>query len=282
MAIFSFRPGVSGTLLGPIEAGSDDDFSYRFLFQNLSIGKFIVPDDKRKAFDRDYNAMYQNLLEARYAKQWCLRHIKEHKEAIETGRDGKVINGSQINITNPINTELNIFFKDFFIRTEMATQCLMRLFQQNLDCKLSFLFSDEEKKFNKGAADFKLKSDDPRFKTLVDFISSHRAGWYEKFKNLRDEIEHQGFKLPDITYQLDSAGKVVVDLPKLEGSSIEEVLTVGWQNLSNLCEEIYVFILSLELEPPFIIWRIPEEKRAAHNWARYKVAMPEFPEATVS
>ena len=81
---------------------------------------------------------------------------------------------------------------------------------------------------------------------------------------------------------MGSDGKIAILFPKLGEQSIEEMLNVIWINLSSLCEEILVFIMSLELKHPYVIWQIPEEKRATHSWAKYKVAIPDFPEAIIS
>ena len=77
-------------------------------------------------------------------------------------------------------------------------------------------------------------------------------------------------------------GKVEILVPMIGTQTIEEILDLAWNNLSNLCEEVYVFIASLELKSGYVIWKVPEEKRQSHNWVRYKIAIPEFPEAHVS
>ena len=44
-------------------------------------------------------------------KMKCLALITQHIESIEVGEDGKY-HGSQIDVNEPIDDELNIFFKD--------------------------------------------------------------------------------------------------------------------------------------------------------------------------
>lgn len=272
---------IAGVLYGPITAGEEDDFYSRFYFQNSSIKSFVVPREKRLEYDHDYASMVQNLIEAKYSKDFSIKYIRDHLESLATGKDG-LVTGHQINVTNPIDVELNMFFKDFFIRGTMATTGLIELVNKWFGYNIAFLFTDEEKKFEKGANAFKLDRNDPRFQTLSKFIQSHRVGWYADFKELRDRIEHRGYKLPQIKHRLGANGKVEAVLPSFERQTIEETLNVIWLNLSSLCEEILIAIMSFELKPPYIIWRIPEEKRAKHNWAKYKVSIPEYPEAHVS
>lgn len=272
---------VAGVLYGPFESGGKDDFYNRFWFQNSEIRSCVIPKEKQTEFDEDYLAVVQNLLEAKYAKNFCKKYIEDHLHEIAEGKDGTV-SGHQINVKNQIDIELNMFFKDFFIRGRMATEGLLKLINDWLGYKIGFLFSDDQKVFNKGVEKFKLDASDPRFQTLDSFIKSHREGWYRKFIEIRDEIEHHGLKLPQIKHRLGSDGKVEAVFPKIGDQSIQEVLEVLWFDLSYLCEEIFVFVMSLEIKKPYIIWQIPEDKREQHNWVRYKIALPQFPEARVS
>ena len=210
-----------------------------------------------------------------------MNQIQLHKKAIQDGKDG-IVTGHQLNINNPIDVELNIFFKDFFIRGTIATEGLRRLLDKWFGYNIAFLFTDDEKKFAKGARSFKLNQSDPRFQTLAAFIKSNRDGWYRRFKDLRDDIEHNGYKLPQIKHRVGSNGKVEILFPMIGLQTIDEVLEIAWINLASLCEEVLVFIMSLELKLPYIVWRIPEDKREQFNWARYKISIPEYPEASVS
>ncbi|MFA6459098.1 MAG: SEC-C metal-binding domain-containing protein [Candidatus Paceibacterota bacterium] len=272
---------IAGVLYGPISTASEDHFLNRFMFGILNIRDFVVPKEKRNEFDKDYDAILQNLTEANFAKDFSLSCMKGHIKAIHDGKDG-VVTGYQLNVTHPIDTELNVFFKDFFIRSTMAIGGLQRLLNKWFGYNTSFLFSDDEKKFKKGASSFKLDQKDPRFQNLAMFIKSHRDDWYIKFKDLRDDIEHNGYKLPQIKHRVGPDGKVQVLFPAPHGQTIEQILNIGWNNLLNLCEEVLVFIMSLELKDQYIIWKVPEEKREQFNWVRYKVSIPDFPEAHVS
>ncbi len=269
----------AGVLYGPLKAGPEDDFYNRFMFQNLEIRDFVVPREKRGEFDEDYGSLLQNLVEAKFAKEFCFKYIHDHTKAIKEKHDG-ILQGHQLNINNPIDIELNMFFKDFFIRCTMATEGLLRLQHKWFGYNMSFLFTDNENKFKKGAKAFKLSNADARFQNLYKFIQSHRDGWYRDYKELRDDIEHNGYKLPQIKHTVDN-GEVIPIFPTYNNQDILSLVDVGWNNLSNLCEEILVFTMGLELQEPYVIWRIPENKREAHNWARYKVAHPEYPEAKI-
>ena len=152
------------------------------------------------------------------------------------------------------------FFKDFFIRGEMAIGSLIA-HSRYMGSNIGFLFTDDEKKFRKGLQKFVLNENDERFKGLNAFMKHNRAIWYESFNDLRNKIEHEGWHLPNLQYTLDLNNKVQVRLPTSPNQTIEEILESYWQSMSAFCEEVIVFLLSLKLRQDMIIVFIPEEKR---------------------
>lgn len=277
-------------LRGPIQAGKDNDLLGRFVFGLNPISDFCIASDKRKEYSKDYDDFFQNLLETQITKDFYINTLKNHQNSIEK-RNPEVIEitkEGQVNILKPIDNELNIFFKDFFIRGAMTVEGLRKLINKWYGYDIKFLFVDDDKEFEKGANSFKLDKNDPRFVVLADFIKNHRDGWYRSFKKLREDITHRGFKLPQVSYTYDSSGKLVasINIAINPPQELEKLLDMSWINLSTLCEEILVFIMSLELKQSggmsYAIMRIPEEEREKYFWARYRVFSPEFPEAHVS
>jgi hypothetical protein len=144
----------------------------------------------------------------------------------------------------------------------------------------SFLFSDQEKKFKKGAESFPLPKDDKRYENLLKFIENHKSTWYLMFSDMRTEMEHMGWSLEDVKYQLDRDMQVFAIYPKIKGHEMEYALETCWNNIVHLCEEIVVFVLSLKLNDDMVIVSIPEQDREKHNKARYMVShitMPGVP-----
>lgn len=270
-----------GVLRGPIKAGAEDDIYNRFVFGINKISDFCIPQPKRKEFREDYSAFFQNLLEAKYVMDICMSTIQTHIKDVQQGKDA-VLSGHQINVNKPIDNEINIYFKDFFIRGAMAVEGLRKLLKKHFGYDITFLFIDDQKKFEEGAQEFKLDKNDPRFSALAEFIKSHRDGWYREFKKAREQIMHHGYKLPNLKYYLDKTGKPQVSFPLFEEYSIGTILETGWGNLSILCEEVLVFIMSLELPSPFVLKYVPEDKREKYFWVRYRVVHPSFPDAEFS
>jgi hypothetical protein len=258
---------------------AEDDYVHRFIFGLGNIRSCVYRDtESRNAYDKSFSPVMQSLTEMRIAKVKCLELIERHTKDIAERRDG-VFSGNQITVTYPIDDELNLLFKDFFIRGIMVTRALNK-HTEFLGCNTSFLFTDQEKKFKKGIESFPLAPDDKRFEYLMKFANDHKQTWYKVFSDMRTSMEHLGWSLDDIKYQLDRDMNVYPIFPKASGHEIRYIFDTCWNNIVHLCEEITVFALSLKLDDDKVIVRIPETEREKHNKARYMVShitMPGVP-----
>lgn len=266
----------------PVNTLEDNGFASRYLFGLTEMRTFICPQDKRLEYDKHFQAVYQNLLEAKLARDLVIDLISTHNKSIESATD-VIYTGNQINVDKPIDAKLNMFFKDFFIRGIMTIDSL-NAHTRYMGYDTSFLFSDEEKKIKKGLKRFPIPETDPRFLHLKKLIDQTRQGWYTQFKELRRLIEHHGFQLPDVQYHL-AGDRVVAHYAKFGDSgtqTIEEVLSICWENLSCLCEEIIVLIISLKLSDEYVVVMIPPGRRDKHIPVKYAVRHRAFPEAPLS
>jgi hypothetical protein len=270
-----------GTLRFSYNIKEGDDFYARFLMQMSQIRDCAYPREQRLAYDNSYSPVFQNLVEAKFAKEHCENLITQHKQNIAEGKDG-IYHGSQIDVKKPIDDDLNMYFKDFFIRGTIAIDCLMR-HTAFMGSGIGFLFVDDNpKKYKKGLEKFPLKNDDQRFTALVEMIKHNKTGWYSQFREIRRKIEHEGFALPHLRYRLGLENKVEIIFPTFSKQSIEEILKICWENLTSLCEEILVFLLSLKFKDYIVIVRIPENMRDKHFPARYAARHKDFPQANFS
>lgn len=258
-----------------IEPG--DHFFNRYMFGMFKIRDLAYPTpNERLEFDKQYGAVLQNLVEMRIVKKKLSQAIAKHKQALQDGTDGK-FHGHQIDVNDPIDDDLNLLSKDFFIRGKMAVDALIKL-AGHMSYPIAFLFSGDEKKFRSGSRDFPLTDDDERFKALTSFVSNHKTAWYSSFREIRRKIEHDGWSLPQTQYALDNKQNVQMILPVIETErSLEATLEWYWQNIDRFCEEIVVFLLSLKLRDDLMIVFIPEEQRDKTMSVRYGVSLKAYP-----
>jgi len=254
------------------EHGTNDPFIARMLFQILEIRNFIYKgDSERKQFDNKHMPVFQNLLEARMVKEKAYQLIKEHTEKISEGKICQYDSVRDlIHVNETIENELSIYFKDFFIRGNMVFRDLIRL-AGFMGYNISFAFSDK-KKYTEKKNKFLIKNPEEKFNKFCDMIDNDRKAWQSIFVKIRDTIEHEGFKLPEIKYVIDGSNNSVKPLyPKINNQTIEEILEICWSNLCHFYEEIIVFLLSVKLTDPLILVAIPKDKRDPNNPVKYKV-----------
>lgn len=266
-----------GILRLAYERGINDPFMARMLFQITQIRDCVYRGDERKKFDKKYEPIFQNLFEARMAKEHCERLIETHtkkiknKEICEYKSEDPVIR-----INETIDNDLNLFFKDFFIRGTIALRGLVK-FAGFLGYNLSFAVISNEKKHLKKKRKFLGENQDEKFKDLCQMIDDDRKSWYLTFSEIRDAIEHDGFKVPSINYVLDKDNEVKPMYPTIDYQRIEELFDICWRNLFRFCEDIIIFLLSMKLRDPFTIIVIPEDKRDPASPIKYKVTVRDFP-----
>lgn len=270
------RP-AKGVLRLAYKYGTNDPFMARMLLQIMNIRDFIYENAEHKKFDEIYSPIFQNLFEAKIAKEKCEELLKTHVEKIKNNEICSYkIEDPVIRINEIIDNDLNLFFKDFFIRGVMALRNLVK-FAGFLGFNISFSITSEGKKYSEKKDKFLNKNPDEKFKKLCAMIEGHRKSWNLIFSNIRDKIEHEGFKLPDIQYVLDENDNIKVIFPIINNQKIEEVLDACWQNIFRFCEDISVFLLSTKLKDPFIIVTIPKDERDKENLVKYKVSIKDFP-----
>jgi len=255
---------------------TNNPFMARMLFQILHIKDYIYRDEERNEFDKKHTIVFQNLFEAKIAKENCQHLIKEHSEKIKNNQICKYSKEDPvIRINETIDNELNMMFKDFFIRGRIAFDGLIKL-TGFMGYNISFAFSKKEKYLEKRKKFLNQHSDD-KYQKFCEMIDGNRKTWYSTFIKIRDDVEHNGFKLPEIQHVLDKDDCVKPIYPTINFQRIENVLEICWTNLFHLCEDIIVFLLSTKLKDPLTIISIPENKRNLSNPVKYKVTIKNLP-----
>jgi len=264
------RP-TKGVLSKFYDYGINDPFVTRLFFQILKIRDVIYTDRNEKTFDKLHLPILQNLMEARVAKDECINLINSHAEEIKNGIISKYDEErGVIQIDKTINLKLNLFFKDFFIRGVIAIKNTIAL-AGFIGYEISFLFG-KDINFKKGKEKFLINRPE-RYKEWLDFMEDYRNQWYTPFSELRRQIEHESFNLPDVKYVLDKNNNIKALFPTLDFKKLDNFLNDLWEDLFSFCEEIVVFLLSTKLPQPYEIVLIPKEKINPDQPIKYALAV---------
>ncbi|MDE2079439.1 MAG: hypothetical protein KGI73_03570, partial [Patescibacteria group bacterium] len=196
--------------------------------------------------------------------------LQKHISEVESGIKSEIKPG-QVNINDNIQLELNLYFKDFFIRGGIALSYLVK-FASFLGYNISFIYQ-KDRDFETGIKKFLEKHNSPLMEFLVDRVRTERVHWYTTFRKTRNDIEHEGWNLPNIKYSLEN-GQIKVLVPKFTDTlSINEGVDFLWIKLMEFCEEMVVMLISTKLPPHFAIVHLPKEKRDLKNPVRYQVVL---------
>lgn len=258
-----------GTMQHVFDFGSSDPFVARMMLQVFEMRDFVFKPEEIDAFDNAYNPFLQNITETKTVKDKCVDLIEKHTEGVRSGKLAR-IKGSTREVDECIDTDLNIWFKDFFIRGNMASKNLIK-FAGFFGYNISFMFGDPIK-FKRGKKRFLEKYQNGNGKYFVEMIVDHRKQWYEPFASFRAKIEHDGFCLPDIKYRTLN-GKVEPVIARFGSLSLEQYLNMLWGNLFHLCEDIIMLLFVSKLPENCFIMSIPEKDRDPQMPMRYKITI---------
>lgn len=255
------------------DAGTGTSFG-RILLQNLNVRDHAIPDEiERRQFDQRYSIVSQNLYEALLVKDKCLEQIRAHTEKINQGAICRYdARSGVIHVDETVDNDVNLYFKDFFIRGNMAFEGLQQI-GHFLGYNINFAFEDTAKSFEAGKRKFLAEYPGKKSEGLVQVLEEHRGVWYQQFIKHRNVIEHRGFKYPQIKYVLDQNDKVKVLFPVFEQRTTEQLLGLLYENLTSFCEDIVICLLNLKLLPDRVIILIPEGQRDQANPAKYRVGL---------
>lgn len=249
--------------------GSSDPFVARMMMEIFEIRDFVFAgEDKRRDFDKIYNPILQNLREARLARERCFELVNNYSQKVSDGKIANIENNT-ITIIESIDDDLNIWFKDFFIRGYIASKNLERL-GKFLGYDISFFFENNSK-FEDGGKKFVESNPTGMHQFIIDMVSNDRREWYSDYVKIRNQIEHEGFCVPKIVYSMSKNKHIEAVFPRFSNIDILTYLDVTWNNLFAYFEDIMVFIMTLALPKELVIMNIPEKSRDPEKPIKYKV-----------
>ena len=262
----------NGTLTKAYDTGTEDPFMARMIFQICKIRDCVYKEHRdRQLFDEIYDPVMQNLIETKLVKKRCVDLIDNHIIEVKN-KKAAYLDKDLIRVNKPIDDDLNIWFKDFFIRGKMAVDGLIKLVD-HLGFKISFILANE-KCYNKSKIEFLNINKSDNFKKLIKMVDDSRSLWYKPFNELRNKIEHQGYKLNKVNYViLEDKAKPTFPVFKIGNDfiNINKLFNSLFENIFIFCEEIIVFFMSQKLPDDLILLSIPKEYRDSSIPVKYKV-----------
>lgn len=260
---------ISGVLQKIKDTGTEDPLNARLMFGVFELrDKMVKSDDERLIFDRLYSPILETLEETQDALKNVLEIIDNHKEKVANASIIK-FQGEIIEVSESIDKELSKNFKDFFVKGNRAAFLLIRLFK-NYGFNIGFIYKND-KDFMKGVKIFSEKHNNEKYLNFLKMIKSDRESWLSAFIKSRQKVEHEGFSFPHVKYAKMQNGSVVCLFPTVDSIEIPTLLNNMWHNLFEFVEDCVVSLIDFQLEKPWMIIQIPEERRDRSMPLRYKI-----------
>jgi len=236
------------------DEGSASPFMARLFMGLLRLRDVVYPDAAaRESFDKAFDFVPTSLVDARETAKEIADLWTTHVQKVHSGeivrRDGQAIH-----IGENIDKELRKHVEHFMNAAVRVLKQGMQNLTAELGVNIGFMFK-KHSAFEKGIA--AVKQNDP---LLAEYLEKSRV-WSERLVNSRNDLEHNGWILPRVTYS--SAGSHVAAMePNIAGQRVTEFVQSMLDRLCCFVEDVSAHCLQQRM-PPFITIRElqPRERR---------------------
>lgn len=248
------------------DEGSSSPFMARVLLGMFKLRDAALTDAvERDRFDKAYQAVTMPLLDARTRVQKIACVWDDHARRVRAGEIARV-QGRAIHVDESIDHELGQEVDAFLNATTRALKTGMQAVASELGVTIGFLFQ-KQAAFETGLA--ALSAQDP---SLAAYLQQVRAEWSETLVNRRNAIEHEGWRLPDVTYA--RAGNCVsAHAPIVEGQEVSSYVAFTFDRLSRFVEEVTAHLLQRRLRDGVTITEVPRDQRPTEAPERFRVTL---------
>lgn len=247
------------------DEGSSSPFMARLFMGILRLrdAGFTNGADRDK-FDKTYDFVMTNLLNARTSAQDIQRLVREHVQKVSDGTIARMA-GSAIQVDEAIDKtlrkELDAFLNSAVRVLKQGTQELATSF--NMD--LGFLFQ-KSTTFENGLS--ALSTADAH---LAAYLGNVRS-WSERLVESRNDIEHRGWTLPRIKYS-EQHGGIRAEEPQVSNQPVSEFVPFIFDRLTCFVDEFTSHCLQARMPSGISITEIPLSEREPEAPERFRLTL---------
>lgn len=226
-------------------------------------------DKKREqdTFDRAFKPVLEASQATRDAAVAGLQLLDGHINRIESGEAVR-LRANQYDILEGIDAELSQEVDKVIDQSMVAVKSgLQDMLRDLLDLDIGFLFQNDPL-FAVGIADLRSAGEDE----LADYLEDVRAAWLADLQDLRNRHEHSGWSLDSLEYQLGSPNKVQVQLPRVDGVSVDLFLKQTANRVLLFVENMLVVSMARRVQYPIFVKELPPDGRNPVDPKRFALA----------
>ena len=247
------------------DEGSTSPFMARLFMGIIRIRDIVYMEPaKREQFDKRYELVNTSLMNARATAKEIVDRWEEHARKCASGEVVKR-QGQNVTIEVNVDKELRRDVETFLNAAVRTMKMGMQELATELKVNIGFLFK-KQNAFDTGIA--ALSPTDP---LLAEYLVQTRV-WSERLVGARNAIEHEGWALPRVAYNV-GASEVTVTEPQISGQSMTEFVNTMLDRMCCFVEEVTVHCLQGQTSPEITITEIPPSKRLAEAPERFMVTL---------
>jgi hypothetical protein len=255
----------SWTVKKVADEGSQSPFVARLMISIFKLRDIAELDaDARKRFDSAYMIVLTSMGTARDAAKAIIRIWQDH--------DGRVKNGeivrlqrNQIHIDQTVDRELGQQTDTFLNGAVRALKQGMQGVTAELQVNIGFLFQ-KQAGFEAGIAT--LKATDPG---LANYLVEARQ-WTEVLVGRRNDVEHEGWRLPDVVYTRTAAGVTAAE-PSVDGQPVSQYVASILDRLTWFVEDVTAHLLRRRFPREVALTELRPEQRAPDVPERFRITL---------
>jgi hypothetical protein len=237
-------------------------------------------DDKeyeqlRRQFDDLYSPILDALASARQAQKRIVALVQSHRAKLASG---EIVSyqANALELAESIALPLQEDFSAFLVAAVRATKTLQTVLRW-LGVDIACLFA-KLANFEAGLA--ALSSGGQQ--VLADYLREVRAGWSERLIERRNAQEHQGWRLPDVSYSPPWVKPVQMKEPEVDGQPVSDYVTEMLAHVLALTEELIAYAVQRGIGLLGTLAEIPPAEREFDHPKRFFFTVPALqPQARV-
>jgi hypothetical protein len=253
------------------EEGSRSPFVARLFFGILNLRDGFIRVDpllhdsqnRVDHFDKLHEPVLLSLMNSREAAKIVIKIIQDHNKYLLSLHP---VNG-QLSIEDSIDIKLSKEIKSFVIEgTNSTKDYLQKFLLEIFDINIGCVFMKDDG-FHRGIAKMESIGQIP----LANYLTSARNNWLSSLINLRNDIEHNGYIIQQVNYQLGFDGIVRPEYPKMLGLSPDKFVRKFHNHMCLFEEDLISYGFFLTNHLPIYLSEIPKLNRNPKDCQKFTI-----------
>lgn len=248
------------------DEGSASPFMARLFMGLMRLRDAVYSDPAaRESFDKAFDFVPTSLFSARTTAREISELWAVHARKVAAG---EVVRrqGVAIHIDENIDKELRKQVDHFLNSAARVIKQGMQGLTTQLGVDIGFMFN-KQSTFERAIA--ALKASDP---LLADYLEKSRQTWSERLIKSRNDLEHNNWYLPRVTYDTSGANIVAVE-PLVAGLPVTEFVQGMLDRVCCFVEDVTAHCIQQKMAAPITLTEIPLAERHSEAPERFRLTL---------